>query len=46
MELIEEERDKIFKLVKRNPGMKCPHGRPVCVKLTKQQIEKMFKRIV
>ncbi len=24
----------------------CPHGRPICVKLTKYQIEKMFGRIV
>jgi DNA mismatch repair protein MutL len=46
MELSEEERQKLFNMVKNNMGMKCPHGRPVCVKLTKQQIEKMFKRIV
>ncbi len=24
----------------------CPHGRPICVKLTKYEVEKMFKRIV
>jgi DNA mismatch repair protein MutL len=46
MELTEEERTNLFNMVKKNMGMKCPHGRPVCVKMTKQQIEKMFKRIV
>lgn len=24
----------------------CPHGRPICVKMTKYEVEKMFKRIV
>ena len=23
----------------------CPHGRPVCVTLTKRQLEKQFKRV-
>lgn len=46
MELTEEERDKLFEMLKGDMGLKCPHGRPVCVKLTRQQIEKMFKRIV
>lgn len=46
MELTEEERDSLFQLLKGDVGLKCPHGRPVCVKLTKQQVEKMFKRIV
>ncbi len=27
-------------------GLKCPHGRPAVVKLTKKQLEKMFRRIV
>lgn len=46
MELTEAERDKLVQMLKGDVGLKCPHGRPVCVKLTRQQIEKMFKRIV
>ncbi len=42
--LTDEERSKLFALLNGNMGLKCPHGRPVCVKLTKTELEKMFKR--
>lgn len=46
MAITEAERNKLIELIKGDVGLKCPHGRPVFVKLTKSQIEKMFKRIV
>lgn len=46
MELTDAEKSKLIEMLKGDVGLKCPHGRPVCVKLTKTQIEKMFKRIV
>lgn len=46
MILTETEKEKLFAMLQGDMGLKCPHGRPVAIKLTKTEIEKMFKRIV
>lgn len=46
MDLTKEEIDALFALMDGDMGLKCPHGRPVVVKMTKTELEKMFKRIV
>lgn len=46
MELTRQEADGLLAEMHGDMGLKCPHGRPVAVKLTKYQIEKMFRRIV
>ena len=45
--LSEKEMEALIKEVFALEGITtCPHGRPITVKMTKYQIEKMFKRIV
>ena len=38
--------DLIDKLMKLNDPYTCPHGRPTLVKFSKEDVDKMFKRIV
>jgi DNA mismatch repair protein MutL len=46
MDLTREEIDALFALMDGDMGLKCPHGRPVVVKMSRTELEKMFKRIV
>ena len=46
MSLTEGEVKTLLADMDGNAGLKCPHGRPAVVRLTKYEIEKMFKRIV
>ena len=36
----------ILDKLKENIGLKCPHGRPVAIKITRTEIDKWFKRII
>ncbi len=38
--------DALMAKLKGNFGLRCPHGRPIAVKISKSEIEKWFKRIV
>ncbi len=38
--------DALMAKLKGNFGLRCPHGRPIAVKIGKTEIEKWFKRIV
>ena len=44
--LDKSEVDALMSKLKGNFGLRCPHGRPIAVKITKTEIEKWFKRIV
>ncbi len=44
--LSKSEVDELLKLMKGNLGLKCPHGRPIAIKITRAEIDKWFKRII
>ena len=45
MSLTEAERNRLIEMLKGDVGLKCPHGRPVAKRLTKRDMEQMFKRV-
>ncbi len=40
----EEQKDLVLKVLNLKGINTCPHGRPICIKLSKEKIEKEFKR--
>ncbi len=36
----------LLEMLNGNLGLKCPHGRPIAIKITRTEIDKWFKRIV
>lgn len=44
--LREQEIEVLIAALNENIGLKCPHGRPVAVKITRTEIDKWFKRII
>lgn len=44
--LTKAETDQLFKMINGDMTLKCPHGRPILIVMTKTELEKKFKRIV
>ena len=45
-QLSELELNTLLNVLKQDLGLKCPHGRPVAIRITRMEIDKWFKRIV
>ena len=46
MGLSNSEVDALITLLNGNINLKCPHGRPIAVKISRHEIDKWFKRVV
>ena len=46
MTLSQSEIDSLLKEINGDMGLKCPHGRPIAVRISRAEIDKWFKRIV
>jgi DNA mismatch repair protein MutL len=46
MDLTRKEVEELLSKMNGDMSLKCPNGRPVVVRMTKKEIEKMFKRII
>lgn len=46
MKLSDSEVKSLMRLLDGNIDLKCPHGRPIAVKITRYEIDKWFKRIL
>ena len=44
--LTEKDIEILLDKLNYNLGLKCPHGRPIAIKITGTEVEKWFKRIV
>ena len=44
--LSNEEVNALLELLKQNWELKCPHGRPIAIKISRTEMDKWFKRIV
>lgn len=44
--LDEKDIAALLSMLKGNLGLKCPHGRPIAVRISRTEIDKWFKRIV
>lgn len=46
MPLSESEVDSLMILLNGNINLKCPHGRPIAIRITRNEIDKWFKRVL